>query len=106
MGLMGSSTNGSVVDARAFFDSHVCERVGELVSMGLLISIGTTRDRGAISCQITNDGDWDREYFRRSEELIEWLELAIKVYKGAGLGSPETDGPAVQKPTTRRSRAT
>jgi hypothetical protein len=106
MGLLGDGSRGSVVDAQAFFDSTVPERVSKLVGMGLLVAIGTTRDRGAISIQCTHDGEWDREYFRNPTDAADWLDAVIKAALAAGLGESEREAPPRQKPTRRRSGLT
>ena len=103
MGLFSDSRNGSVVDAPAFFDSAVPEQAGRLVAMGLLVAFGSTRDRGAISIQVTCDGEWDRQYFRRPDEAADWLAGIASTAAAQGIGSPPQDLPVVQKPTRRRS---
>jgi hypothetical protein len=103
-GLLGNGTKPSVIDARAMLDSDIPRQVAELVSMGVLVSIGTTRDRGALSITVTHDGDWDREYFRDSAEAVDWLRLAATTLRSRGIGDPEPDLPATQKPTRRRQR--
>jgi hypothetical protein len=106
MGLLGSNGNGATVDAVAFLDSGLPKRLGELVSMGLLCAIGTTRDRGAISIQITHDGEWDREYFRRVDEAEEWLDGAITILRSRGLGRTAQEPPAPQSPRRGRQKLT
>lgn len=86
MGIFGNGNHGCVVDAAAFFDSELPSRIGNLVSMGLLIAIGSTRDRGAISIQATHDGEWTREYFRRPDEAVDWLDGIIKLLNDQGIG--------------------
>lgn len=105
MGLLGDGRNGSTIDAVAFMDSGVPERIGKLVSMGLLVAIGSTRDRGAISIQLTHDGESEREYFRQTDEAVDWLSHATAVLLARGIGVTEQDPPVVQKPTRGRSRA-
>lgn len=94
-----SSNGASIVDVRAFFDSRVPDQIGECVSLGLLVSVGTTRDRGAISLTVTNDGKHRREYFRDSAEAADFLRLAAAAVRGRGLGEPGPDLPATRKPT-------
>ena len=106
MGLLSGSSNGSVVDAVAFFDSDVPKLLGELVSMGLLCAVGSTRDRGAVSIQITNNGEFDREYFRRSDEASDWLRHAVTVYRAAGFGAETQQAAAVQTPRRTRQKLT
>jgi hypothetical protein len=106
MGLLGDSGNGHAIDATAFLDSGIPKRIGELVSMGLLCAIGTTRDRGAISIQLTHDGDWDREYFRHVAEAEEWLDRAATILRARGLGDPTPEPPGPPKPRRARQRLT
>ena len=68
--------DGKEVDVSAVFDSKVPELLAELVQLGALVSIGTTSDGGALGVTVTLDGRWRRQYFRESEEAVEWLEVA------------------------------
>jgi hypothetical protein len=103
-GLLGNGDRGSCVDVYAALDSALPQRVADLLSMGCLVSLGTTRDRGALSVTITLDGDWDREYFRSAAEATDWLEHAIKVLRARGLGEPAQDPTTTQKRPRARSR--
>lgn len=98
------SGSGTPADIPAFFDSGVPKLIGELVGMGVLVSIGTTRDRGAVTITVTNDGRWRRDYFRTSEDAADWLGLAVEAVSGRGHGTTATDRPVSQKPTTGRRR--
>jgi hypothetical protein len=69
-------SHSAVCDVHGIMDSVVPSLLWGLVAAGNLVSIGTTRDRGALSVTITNDGRWRREYFRDSEDLAEWLREA------------------------------
>jgi hypothetical protein len=55
------------------------ELLVELVEAGALVSVGSARDKGAISVTVTVGGEWDREWFRSEEELIDWLKEAVVV---------------------------
>lgn len=68
----GSKT-GSAVDVPALMDSAVPQVLWECVAAGAMVSIGTTRDGGALAVTVTLDGEWEREYFRESEAATEWL---------------------------------
>lgn len=57
------------------------ELLVELVEAGALVSIGAARDKGALSCTVTCGGEWDREWFRSEEELLDWLREAVVVVK-------------------------
>lgn len=100
-----SSNGASVVDVPAFFDSGVPDAVARCVAMGLLVSIGTSRDRGAVSITVTNDGRHRREYFRQAEDAADFLRLAAAAVSGRGLGDPEGQAPTTRKPTRGRQTA-
>lgn len=93
-GLLGDKRGPAIVDLLAFFDSDITPAVVGLMGLGCLVSLGTTRDRGAVSVTVTLDGDWDREYFRSSDECIEWLSRA------AGILAARNGGPVTQEPDT------
>lgn len=103
-GLLGNGSTPTHVDVSAMFDSGVPGLVSELVKMGNLVSIGTTRDRGALTLTITNNGDWDREYFRRSDDAEDWLRHAIDVLGRRDGGVEATQPPPVQARRRARSR--
>jgi len=105
MGLLSGSNNGSIVDTEAFMDSDLPQRVGRLLAMGLLVTIGTTRDRGAVMLQVTHDGERDREYFRDSGEAVLWLERIDDAAVASGLGESRRDPAPRQTPTRRRQKA-
>lgn len=105
-GLFSNGTGPSVVDVAAFFDSGVSNGVAELVSMGVLVAIGTTRDRGAVSITVTNDGNFDREYFRDSAEATDYLRGAATSLRAMGIGDTDAARPAVQTPPRRRQKLT
>jgi len=104
--LFSNGSKPAVVDLRAFMDTSIPELVAELVQMGVLVSVGTTRDRGAVSLTITSDGAYDREYFRDPVDAADYLRRAAKALGGPGLGESETQAPAVQTPTRRRQKLT
>lgn len=105
-GLLGDSSNGHVADIGAFMDSDIPGHIARIVDLGCLVSIGTTRDAGAISLTITHEGDWDREYFRGATDGVEWLEAAYKVLTARGLAPKSNGQPVPQKAVRRRSKLT
>lgn len=97
-------TNGSrpsTVDVRAFFDSRVPDAIAGLVEMGVLVAVGTTRDRGALSITITHDGAFDREYFRNSEDALEYLGRATETL-GARIGGVKPQPQTTVQRTRKR----
>jgi hypothetical protein len=81
----------AVCDVHGIMDSAVPALLWGLVAAGNLVSVGTTRDRGALSVTITNDGRWRRDYFRGSEELAEWLRGATVALIGQQSSNSATD---------------
>lgn len=69
----GSKSAGPV-DVVKTLDSKAWEQLQLFISEGALVSMGLTADGGALGVTITVDGDWDREYFRDSDELALWVE--------------------------------
>lgn len=47
-----------------------------VVGTGALVSLGLSRDGGALAATVTLDGDWLREWHRDCDELTAWL-LAV-----------------------------
>lgn len=72
------------------------ELLVELTELGALISVGASRDRGAISVTVTVGGEWDREWFRTEEELIDWLKEAVVVVRAM---EPSPSQPSRRKRT-------
>lgn len=101
-GWFEANGRGAPVDIPALFDSKAAERVWEIVAIGGLVSIGTTRDGGACGVTVTADGKWRREYFRDTADLCDWLGDATEAVRRV-LGTP--DGPRAPV-TTKRSRKT
>ena len=103
MGIFGDGNHSATVDTRAFFDSDIGERAADLVQMGMLVAFGSTRDRGALSIQVTCDGEWDRQYFRDSHEACGWLKEIAERARAAGMGEPAPI-PSVKQTPRRRQR--
>jgi hypothetical protein len=68
---------GSAVDVTALLDVPAAKAIAELCQLGALVSLGTTRDGGALGVTVTVDGEWRREYFRNADELMAWLAEAV-----------------------------
>lgn len=104
MGLLSNGGNGSAVDTTAMLDSPVTDLVARLLAMGLLVAFGTTKDRGAVSISVTHDGEYDREYFRRSDDAVEWLERVVGAAEALGLGAAAPEATTVPLARRRRSK--
>lgn len=65
-------------------DASFLELLVELVELGALISVGASRDLGAVKVTVTVGGEWDSEWFRTDEELKLWLTEAVVVVRGMG----------------------
>lgn len=59
----------------------VWELFVELVELGALVSMGASRDKGAVKLQVTVAGEWDDEWVRTEEEAIDWLKEAVVVVR-------------------------
>lgn len=75
---LDEGTSGKAVDVAAILDSEAAPLAWRVVQAGALLSFGRTSDGGALGVTVTIDGRWRREYFRESEELVEWLTGAAE----------------------------
>jgi len=75
--------------------SSVAELLIDIIGKGALVSMGLSRDGGALACTVTLNGEWDREWFRTEEELVEWMAEA------ADLVGEMTAQPSTGKRSTR-----
>lgn len=103
-GLLGEGPSSGPIDVQGILDSELPKQVGRLMEMGVLVSLGTTRDRGAMSITVTQDGDWAREYFRNSMDAYEWLERAIQILSERERSRPEPRATTVPLASRRRSK--
>lgn len=94
-----STSSGTTLDLAAFLDSGFIERVGRILELGVLVSLGLTRDGGALGVAVFDNGRRRREYFRTSVEATDWLDTAHHALSGNGLGAPDSTRPAPRKPT-------
>lgn len=94
---------GHAVDVAAVLDDLAIAGLQELVSLGALVSLGTTSDGGALGFTVTVDGRWRREYFRDAESLTTWIAEAVPAVREAtGADSPSA---APRQRSRRRTRA-
>lgn len=61
--------------------ASVWEYLIELVELGALISLGSSRDQGAVKVTVTVAGEYDFEWCRTEDELTDWLREAVVVVK-------------------------
>ena len=73
MPLLRTSRATPVVDPGTLLDASACEYIASLISSGALVSLYRTRDGGAFGASVTLDGEQEKDYFRTSEELLDWL---------------------------------
>lgn len=85
------------VDFEELLDATFLEYLRELVSMGALVSVGASKDRGACSVTVTVGGEWDREWFRDNEDLIDWCKEAVVAVQAME--------PSASQPSRRRRGA-
>jgi hypothetical protein len=95
----GKQGRGAPVDLERLLDVSFIEHLRVLVSQGALVSVGTTRDGGCLSATVTVDGEWNRQYFRDSEDLLSWMVEAQQAI--ADLPPPK---PAPPERGSRRRR--
>lgn len=75
---LDEGTAGKTVDVAAVLDSAAADLAWRVVQAGALLSFGRTSDGGALGVTVTIDGRWRREYFRETDELVEWLTGAAE----------------------------
>jgi hypothetical protein len=86
--------SGSPCDVPALLDgTGVLEALAGIVSLGALVSLGTTSDGGALGVTVTVDGRWRREYFRDGEALVTWTAQALEAVQLATSGQPASSVP-------------
>lgn len=69
--------NGVQMHLPEVMTSSVYELLVELLEMGALVSFGTSRDRAAIKVTVTVAGEWDFEWCRTEDELVDWMKEAV-----------------------------
>lgn len=95
--------NGGAVDVAELLDGMGAQGVRELVEAGALVSIGTTRDGGALALTVTVDGTWRRDYFRKQDEMLLWIAEAIPAVEALrGTTRPAAVGAQRSRPSKKR----
>lgn len=100
MSFFDRGSRRAVVDVRALLDESTREYVADLVALGVLVSVGLSRDGGALSVTLTSGGEWVREWFREHTDLVEWLADAHRELTQE-LAVPPTDNGHRKRPSKR-----
>lgn len=75
--------SNALVDVVELMDGGAAVNLFRCVQNGALVSIGMTRDGGAVSVTVTLDGKWRREYFHDEDQLTLWTESAANAVGAA-----------------------
>lgn len=71
-----TARSGEGVDPAVLFEPGTVGVFCDVLRQGALVSFGMSRDGGSMSCTVTFDGAWDREWFREPQPLHDWLAAA------------------------------
>lgn len=96
MPLLSASRSANMVDPATLLDAGALEYICSLISSGALVSCYCTRDRGAFGVSVTFEGEQEKEYFRATEELCDWLREVDKAVTAL-----EPSAPSVKRPRKR-----
>lgn len=77
-----------LVDVGALLSATTVEWLQELIEMGALVSLGTSRDGGALSCHVRCGDIKNREWFREAEDLEGWLKDGVEAVRQAVASAP------------------
>lgn len=102
-GIFGNGDAARPLDVAAFLDSGITQRVAQLVSMGCLVGIGSSRDGGALSISVLYNGESTREWFRDTETAELFLEHSRQCVEVAG--GIERRADPEPRPVARRGRS-
>lgn len=101
MSWFDSERSNAVVDVVAMMSDGADVNLFRCVQNGALVSIGMTRDGGAVSVTVTLNGQWKREYFHDPDQLTLWSESAAAGVAAAVAAAPSVP-PAVPTPAPAR----
>lgn len=87
MSFLNRAGPSAVVDVGSLLDATAVEYLVSIVTRGALVSIGRTRDGGAMSLTCTIDGKYEREWCRSPEEVADFLQQ-VDAYMTAQPVSP------------------
>lgn len=73
MSFLNRAGRGPSVDVGAVLEPGAVEYLVAIIESGALVSLGRTRDGGAMSITCTVDGNYEREWVRTPEEACEFL---------------------------------
>lgn len=76
-------SGGTVLDVVALLDGRAGQAVAALADAGALVSLGLSRDRGALSLTVTVDGRWKRTWVRSEDDLVDWASEALPHVRAA-----------------------
>lgn len=71
MPFLNRAGRGPAVDVGAVLEPGAVEYLVSIIESGALVSLGRTRDGGAMSLTVTVDGNYEREWVRNPEEACE-----------------------------------
>lgn len=97
MALLQRSRQRAQIDPAEFLDATTAEYIASLVQSGALVSIYRTSDGGALGASVTLDGEQEKDYFRSTEELHEWLREVDEVVTHMN----QESGPSAKRPRKR-----
>jgi len=72
---------GPLVDLESLLDATTLELLRDLVGLGGLVSFGTSRDGGALSCHVRCGEVRERDWFRLDDELHVWLSEGVEALR-------------------------
>lgn len=87
------SRSGGAVSCAEVLDAGALDGVVRLVGAGALVSLGLSRDGGALACTVTLDGRWRREWFSDGEGLGQYLADALDAVLRQNGGVIASSGP-------------
>lgn len=77
-----------------------------VLATGALLSLGLSRDGGALGVTVTLDGEWEREWFRDDEACAHWLSNAADAIEAFVAKAPppasQARGSGSSEPRRRR----
>lgn len=94
------SSSGDRINPAVMLEPGCVGVLCSLLDTGALVSFGMSRDGGSMSCTVTFNGAWDREWFRDPQPLHDWLAAAFVAIQD----EPPAAGTASANGTPRRGR--